>query len=519
MLKPVYILAFSGHRALRDGEALRDGIRVALGAYRLEAERLGGVLHLHCSIAYGADLLVLEEAESLGIPVHLILPKHYKPVEPGKLIEGLAADFVDPATGVFRQSDWERALRAMRNAESGRNSGSVRTVLPESPDPECYYDAGVRMLSVADGLLAIWDGLPARGLGGSAEICDHARMLGIPVWVLSPEPANAGQDSRPDDGLLLARGGELAMSLFSITHGSSADIFRQLDASAGALGSSFRVRMTAAIRLHFYATLLAAFAASVVTVPWAKYALIAFAAIEGVLVTAAWWIQRLDHRGKTQSRWLDLRFAAELVRSARATRDLVDPIYPCVQKHRPEWARFVRTISLELRKEKHGTVGSWTEHRAVYVRERLEEQALYFETRQKQASVQSARTRDLAAIATDLAPWVVGGALLLKASEKLGWLVYVERLAEGFLVPEMLRFLPIALPLIAGYLGSIRQASDAGRRAIRYSELAVQLRSIAKVIIHLRTHASVSHAVVQAEEVLLSEQLEWRLRESQVGYH
>lgn len=519
MLKPVYILAFSGHRALKDGEALREGIRAALDAYRLEAERLGGVLHLHCSLAYGADLLVLEEAERLGIPVHLILPKHYKPIEAGKPLEGIAADFVDSVTGVFRQADWDRALQAIRNAETGRNSGSIRTVLPESPEPECYYDSGVRMLSVADGLLAIWDGLPARGLGGSAEICDHARMLGIPVWVLSPNPGDTGQDARPDGRLLLNGGGDLAASLFSITKGSSAEIFRQLDASAGALGSSFRVRMTAAIRLHFYATLLAAFAASVVTLPWAKYALIAFAAIEGCLVTAAWWIQRLDHHGKTQSRWLDLRFAAELVRSARATRDLVDPVYPCVQKHRPEWARFVRTISLELRRERHGSAGSWTEHRAIYVRERLEEQALYFETRQKQASVQSARTRDLAAIATDLAPWVVGGALLFKVFDKLGWLVSVERLADGFFVPEMLRFLPIALPLIAGYLGSIRQASDAGRRAIRYSELAEQLRSIAKTIIHLRTHASVSHAVVQAEEVLLSEQLEWRLRESQVSYH
>lgn len=519
MLKPVYILSFSGHRALKDGEALRDSIRRALIAYREEAERLEGALHLHCSLAYGADLLAIEEAERLGIPVHLILPKHDQPVEPGRPLEGIAADFKDAETGEFRQADWDRARRAMRNAESGRNFGTIRTVLPESPDPECYYDAGVRMLSVADALLAVWDGRPARGLGGSAEICDHARMLGIPVWVLSPDPERQGEDSRPDGPLMLTHGGELAASLLAVTKGNSAEIFRQLDTGAEALGSSFRVRMTAAIRLHFYATLLAAFAASIVTVPWAKYALIAFAAIEGCLVTAAWWIQRLDHHGNTQSRWLDLRFAAELVRSIRATRDLVDPIYPCVQKHRPEWSRFVRTISLELRREFHGSAGSWTEHRAIYVRERLEEQALYFETKQKQAEVESARTRNLATLATDLAPWAVGAALLFKLSDKLGWVAPLESQVDELLLPEMLRFLPIALPLIAGYLGSIRQASDAGRRSIRYAELAEQLRFHAKTIVHLRTQASVTHAVVQAEEVLLSEQLEWRLRESQVSHH
>ena len=50
-------------------------------------------------------------------------------------------------------------------------------------------DASVEMLKDADLLIAVWDGLPARGLGGTADVVAYARDHGIPVSVIWPEGA------------------------------------------------------------------------------------------------------------------------------------------------------------------------------------------------------------------------------------------------------------------------------------------------------------------------------------------
>lgn len=512
-LKPVYILAFSGHRKIGDPEGLRIRIRRALIRYQQSTEALGGELHLHCSMAYGSDLLAVEEAEDLGIPVHLILPRELAPEPVGNAApQGMAADFVDDETGAFRTADWTRARRAIENARKGRNSGTLRFVTPEPPAPECYYDAGIRMLTAADGLLIVWNGQQARGLGGTADIYDHARMMDIPVGIISlDDSADTEVEAYLND-----TGGRLTRELLE---GASADItgiFDQLDRRAAAIGSSFRSRITASIRLHFYATLIAALSASLATAPWAKSLLLAFAALEGLLVSIAWRLQSKGADSHAKVAWLDLRFAAEIVRSLSATNDLCDPMYPIVQKHRADWARFARTIALNLHRRCRQPDISWVDHRATYVRERIEGQTAYFESKQRAADAESRRLSRFGTFAADAAPWVVIGALVFKLCEKYGVL---GAAGSETLAASALRFLPIALPLIAGHIGSLRQAGDSERRRIRYAELAAQLKLLGRSIVHLRSESSVIHTVIQAEEVLLSEQLEWRLRESQAAHH
>ncbi|HEY1620682.1 MAG TPA: hypothetical protein VGG25_23870 [Streptosporangiaceae bacterium] len=45
------------------------------------------------------------------------------------------------------------------------------------------------MIRGADELWAVWDGQPARGYGGTADVVAHARSKGIPVRVIWPEGA------------------------------------------------------------------------------------------------------------------------------------------------------------------------------------------------------------------------------------------------------------------------------------------------------------------------------------------
>lgn len=516
MLKSVYILAFSGHRHLPAGHHLEANIEAALRRYQHEAEALNGELHLHCMLAFGSDLIAIEAAQKLQIPVHLILPKRLVHRQPNRPAEGLAEDYYDVSTGDFLDQDWERTLQIIHYAESGLSGGSVRVLHSGSPDPECFYEASVRMLSIADGLLIVWNGLPAKGLGGSADVRAHALTLGLPIWALTPE-GTRGDPAQPAGPLLNNLGADIAKPLLAQCEGTSTEIFTTLDENAEKLGASFRGKTTKTISFHFYATLLAALAASIITYPPAKLALIALSIIQGVLVTAAWIIQRTINRSNSHSRWLNLRFAAELVRSVRATHGLSDPLYPCIEPHSPTWARFTRTIGLGIR---HGEPlsGSWEESRSVYVRERLDEQIAYFERKKKEADKETASLQKFLTLATNLAPWVAVSGLLYKLIEKMGWDLAALAQALGLAnlpAEELMRFLPIALPLLAGYLGSRRQASDASRRRIKYIELARQLRALSLEVSRLRTKTTAVQAIKQAEELLLSEQMEWRLRESQ----
>ena len=54
---------------------------------------------------------------------------------------------------------------------------------------EAHMAASKAMLAKADHLFAVWDGQPARGYGGTADVVAEARRLGIPVTVIWPDGA------------------------------------------------------------------------------------------------------------------------------------------------------------------------------------------------------------------------------------------------------------------------------------------------------------------------------------------
>ena len=70
------------------------------------------------------------------------------------------------------------------------------TVIPHDPADAsreaAYARAGTAVVEASDVLLALWDGLGARGRGGTAEVVAEARDLGIDVRVITVERAVAG---------------------------------------------------------------------------------------------------------------------------------------------------------------------------------------------------------------------------------------------------------------------------------------------------------------------------------------
>jgi hypothetical protein len=67
-------------------------------------------------------------------------------------------------------------------------SRMVRLGYVESTE-EAHMAASQAMLASADRLYAVWDGKPARGYGGTADVVAEADKRGIPVTVIWPEGA------------------------------------------------------------------------------------------------------------------------------------------------------------------------------------------------------------------------------------------------------------------------------------------------------------------------------------------
>lgn len=120
----------------------------------------GAALHGVSSLAEGADQLFATHVLSSGGVLEAILP-----------CEGYAASL---ATDVGR-ARFEQLRRA---------ATTVLTLPYPRPSEEAFLAAGQLLVDRCDHLFAVWDGLPARGVGGTADVVDYARSRGRAVTVL-----------------------------------------------------------------------------------------------------------------------------------------------------------------------------------------------------------------------------------------------------------------------------------------------------------------------------------------------
>ncbi len=157
----------SGHRHLADPGAVAKAVDTQLDD--LLAEHQATTLAAVSSLAEGADRIVAERALARGgsLDVQLPLPP-----------DDYAADFAATT------DEFDALLAAARHV----------TVVPtdtEDSREAAYERAGHAVLAQCDVLLALWDGEPARGQGGTADMVAYARRAGLPVRVVPVERAAA----------------------------------------------------------------------------------------------------------------------------------------------------------------------------------------------------------------------------------------------------------------------------------------------------------------------------------------
>lgn len=152
-------IAISGHRSLptETEKIVNQAIR------RLLESASGGITGLSC-LADGADQLFASAVLEHGGGLEVIVPaQQYR--------EGLPE---------AAHAEYDRLMSAATDV--------YRLHFTES-DSEAHMAASAYMINQADELWAVWDGRPARGYGGTADVVTYARDHKVPVRVIWPEGA------------------------------------------------------------------------------------------------------------------------------------------------------------------------------------------------------------------------------------------------------------------------------------------------------------------------------------------
>jgi len=67
-----------------------------------------------------------------------------------------------------------------------RSASRIEILTKAESDEESYRAAGIRVADISEMLMAVWDGRPAGGLGGTADIVAYARQQGKKILHFNP---------------------------------------------------------------------------------------------------------------------------------------------------------------------------------------------------------------------------------------------------------------------------------------------------------------------------------------------
>lgn len=83
-----------------------------------------------------------------------------------------------PYIAIIASKDYEETFKepsSLKNYKRLLKSAlEVKILEHDKASEQAFYDAGKMLVEIADFLIAVWDGKPARGLGGTADIVKYA---------------------------------------------------------------------------------------------------------------------------------------------------------------------------------------------------------------------------------------------------------------------------------------------------------------------------------------------------------
>lgn len=467
LFRRAWFIGFAGHRQVDDAAALKAVIRKELDDF--SANLNGDVVGL-ASAAAGADLLFLEACEEAGLRTVIILPFTE---------ERFSEDFDDPA-------EWLKAKARIAAA-------TWCEVAPGNEvAPEAYHVVAREVLEVADRMLFAWNGLPARGRGGTAETVVDAEKWGMPSRIIdtatldvrwqsgsAPEPV---EDPHFHD---LPTGRTIA------------EVFEKLDNRAVSRAPRSRWFAAGSMSVNHLATFLQA----VLAVFFLSAGKDIGAAIKFLMAMVAAALPWVGSRLRLQEGWVEDRVRAELLRSLMASHEPGSPLRPPGLELFERDASFIRSAALRLVPERKG----WQAARDAYLKERIDDQIGFFKSKGWQAS----RKMRIFGKVFWAASW---GAVIFTGVTVLTNLMVLGKVWEISSAWNTwgMDFIPSVLPGIAAWSMAIISIFEFKRRAGLYQQLVVTLQEIRPKLAEAKCSSAVQVIIRQCERLLLNELWEWQ---------
>ena len=133
----------------------------------LAADARDGLVGVSC-LDRGADQLFARAVLNLGGQLEVVLP---------------AADYRQRKVKPDNAAQFDELLARASN---------VHTMPYEESHRDAYMAASEHLLASVDKIVAVWDGRPAGGHGGTADVVQTAHDRGIPASIVWPEGAERG---------------------------------------------------------------------------------------------------------------------------------------------------------------------------------------------------------------------------------------------------------------------------------------------------------------------------------------
>jgi hypothetical protein len=150
-------VGITGHQRLEPPEAWQW----VTAAVRAELAQMPPPLVGVTSLAIGADQVFAVLVLELGGAIHAVIP-----------FADIERSFSPEDLPVYRD--------LIKHAE-------VEILRTPGSDEDAYLAAGRRVVDQTDTIIAVWNGEPAKGKGGTADIVAYARERGVPLIHVNPD--------------------------------------------------------------------------------------------------------------------------------------------------------------------------------------------------------------------------------------------------------------------------------------------------------------------------------------------
>jgi hypothetical protein len=150
-------VGITGHQRLEDPK----GWTWVVSVMRDQLARLKPPLVAVTSLAIGADQVLARLVIEAGGSIHAVVP-----------FAGIERSFSPEDLPAFREL---------------LSQATVEVLNTPGTDEDAYLAAGYRVVELSDLILAVWDGKPAKGKGGTADVVAYATQRGVPLILIDPK--------------------------------------------------------------------------------------------------------------------------------------------------------------------------------------------------------------------------------------------------------------------------------------------------------------------------------------------